>query len=774
MATYNINLNLSTAAAQAQLSALQTAAGKPIRANINFSQPLGRITGDVGMFEKSMAAATARVSAFGAISGAIYLVSKAVSEAAKSMMLVDKELTDLNTFLGQSQAQLKAFGDSLFSVAKNTGTSFSAVAEAAKEFARQGLSTEETLKRTNDALILSRISGLGAAESVSALTTAINSFNKSGLTSAEIVNKLVQVDSQFAVSSSDLAQALSRVGSSAQDSGVSIDQLVAAVTTAQQTTGRGGAVIGNALKTIFTRMKRPEVIDQLREIGVAVKDQNGFFLDGISILKNYTDATKNLSQTAKAKTAELLGGIYQINVLNSLINDLSKSNGVYARSLQASNTATDQAFDKNEALNQSLSATIEITKANLQQKGAAIATPLLTPLVKTGAAIINKTLNIFDKKEGDQEGEKSGRSFGESLLKGLGSAIAGPGIVIAGALAFAIGRKLLTFGVESAKSLLGITSASQNILNLQTLITSTLNNQPKIMQQMLSGQMSQKTAAQALLTIMQQQAVQLQTNATLSSTLANTLAKGGFAVNPATGLKRKAMGHIPEADQDAERAGALSGGYSPGAVVKTPSSIGGIMNTSEKVKYVPGFSQPFINPPENSKAGRMHQENAIKQTGINPYSSRGFIPNFKANHGSIIYETYRPVDGELQGEEKVLEKVNNKWAQGKFKSALRTRLGQEQVGLNHFTSKLTSSDQRIVTGLFAPNFPAYDFYAKTKHGSIYELFLGQVKLQNRSIKTREVIGKFGKGLASVKSLRPDLLKKVKDENGLNHKNYWLF
>lgn len=640
MATYNINLNLSTAAAQAQLSALQTAAGKPITAKVNFSQPLGRITGDLAMFDKSMAAASARVAAFGVTSGAIYLVSKAMSEAAKSMMLVDKELTELNTFLGQSQGQLKAFGDSLFSIAKNTATSFSAVAEAAKEFARQGLSMEDTLKRTNDALILSRISGLGAAESVTALTTAINSFNKSGLTSAEIVNKLVQVDSQFAVSSSDLAQALSRVGSSAQDSGVSIDQLIASVTAAQQTTGRGGAVIGNALKTIFTRMKRPEVIDQLREIGVAVKDQNGYFLDGVTILKNYTDATKNLSQTEKAKTAELLGGIYQINVLNSLINDLSKSNGVYARSLQASNTATDQAFDKNEALNQSLSATIEITKANLQQKGAAIATPLLTPLVKTGAAIVNKTLNIFDKKEGDEEGAKSGRSFGESLLKGLGAAIAGPGIVIVGALALAIGKKLLTFGTEAVRSLLGVTSSSQNILNLQSLITSTLNNQPQIIQQIVSGQISQTTAAQALLTIMQQQAAQLQTNATLSSTLANTLAQGGFTVSPTTGLKkRRAMGYIPKADQDAERAGALSGGYSPGAVVKTPSSIGGIMNTSEEVKYVPGFSQPFINPPENSKAGRMHQENAIKQTGVNPYSSRGFIPNFDLiSHKASYYK----------------------------------------------------------------------------------------------------------------------------------------
>jgi endonuclease YncB( thermonuclease family) len=52
------------------------------------------------------------------------------------------------------------------------------------------------------------------------------------------------------------------------------------------------------------------------------------------------------------------------------------------------------------------------------------------------------------------------------------------------------------------------------------------------------------------------------------------------------------------------------------------------MNTAEDVKYVPGFAQPFINPPANSKAGRAHRQNAINRTGVDPYMAKGFIPNF--------------------------------------------------------------------------------------------------------------------------------------------------
>ena len=52
------------------------------------------------------------------------------------------------------------------------------------------------------------------------------------------------------------------------------------------------------------------------------------------------------------------------------------------------------------------------------------------------------------------------------------------------------------------------------------------------------------------------------------------------------------------------------------------------MKTAEETKYVPGFAQPFINPPAGSKAGRAHRQNSISRTGVDPYVARGFIPNF--------------------------------------------------------------------------------------------------------------------------------------------------
>ena len=226
---------------------------------------LGKIRADADEFTKSIEASNARVIAFGASVGVINGISNAFKELVRVTVSVEKSLTDINVVLNANQSQLTKFGDGLFKVAKNTAQSFDVVAEAATEFARQGLGIEETLRRTNDALVLTRLTGIKAADAVKGLTAATNGFAKAGLSTTEIINKLAAVDVQFAVSADGLVEALKRTGAVAQDAGLSFDELIGMVTAAQQTTARGEAVIGNAFKTIFTRVQRPETLNTLRQ-----------------------------------------------------------------------------------------------------------------------------------------------------------------------------------------------------------------------------------------------------------------------------------------------------------------------------------------------------------------------------------------------------------------------------------------------------------------------------------------------------------------------------
>ena len=633
------NLTLNTAPALADFNKFASAISSK-----NFAQPLGRITGDATEFKKSLEAATARVTAFGLTAGAIYRVSQAIREGAKATLEVDKQLVELNTFLGQSTKQLEGFSQSLFKIAKNSAVPFEAASEAAKEFARQGLSANEILKRTESALTLARISGISYAQAVNGVTTALNSFSKEALQAEDIVNKLIAVDTRFAVSSAQLNEALTRVGSSAEESGISLDKLIATVTAAQQTTGRGGAVIGNALKTIFTRLQRPEVLNQLEQLGIAVKDQNGFLLDGIGVLKNYADATKNLSQIEKARTAELIGGIYQINQVNALIKDLSSSNSIYADALRTSSEATDEAKKKNEELNKSLSAILQKTKTSAQEAAASLGSSLLDPIVKLGSAAA-ETLLKFVNPNSDMlsKGENSGKEIGAAIAKGVGASL-GRSLVVGGAPLLAatgglLAVKMLKFGVSSVKELgkaSGEIFASEKELAIQRRINDALKQSPSIIEDVRKRKIDLAGAEREVLRLIDEQNRSLLTQSRITGRVTSTVARAQKASRK--GFKIFADGYVPEMNLEESQAISM-GAVNPKAKVIQATIRGrtGPVVVNDQEKIIPNF------------AGT--RETAIIPNYRNiedvPRMSSGYVPNFAfSSMKSLASEDRKFVDPE--------------------------------------------------------------------------------------------------------------------------------
>jgi TP901 family phage tail tape measure protein len=319
-------------------------------------QPLGRISGQVDEFEKSMAAANARVLAFGASAGSIYLVQDAFRKLVSSTIEVEKALADINAVLDLGQTELKNFSTSMFKAASATGQTFQTASKVALEFARHGVSASETMKRMVSAMQLMRISGLDAAQSVNAITAAINSFNKEGLTSEDVVNRLTAVDTKFAVSAQDLAQAIGRVGSTAVDAGVKFNQLLGMVTAVQTVTSRGGAVIGNALKSIFTRLARPEVLADLEAVGVSVRNASGQIRPMDDIMKKLAERYDHLSYSQKSFVSEAVGGVYQINILKALLADLARGVSTYEKAQFAAGQSTGFIDKRMSTLNETISA----------------------------------------------------------------------------------------------------------------------------------------------------------------------------------------------------------------------------------------------------------------------------------------------------------------------------------------------------------------------------------------------------------------------------------
>ena len=589
---------------------------------------LSNATANASEFEKSMAAANARVIAFGASAGLVLQISRALKETVKATIEVEKALADINIVLNANTAGLQKFGNQLFKIAAQTGQSFKVVATGATELARQGLATEQTLKRLNDAMILSRLTGMGAEEAVKNLTAAVNSFNKTGITSAQVINKMAKVDQAFAVSSDDLAKAISRVGSSAVDAGVSMDELMAITTAVQQRTARGGAVIGNAFKTIFTRIQRTDVQKKLAAIGVATRDMQGNMLGATKVLQNLSDKFKDLSKTQQNQMAESVAGVFQVNILRSALGDLSNKYGIYNRALKESATATDQAYQKNEKLNQTLDALVNKSLVNLTQAGAAIGGATLEPAITRVLNLVNGAIGAF------QEGgmfEEFGKGLGKDLLKGLGSFISGPGLVL---ITVGISKLMINFASFAKTALMGILELNKGALarkGIEDSVTASLMQQPGIIKQIEAGEISAATAAKDMLATMRAQNMQADKLRITTAAIAGQMMGMGARGGRGGGRPGRASGFIPNfANADGERAAAAMGGYRAGGIksMSIPGQGSVMYNGAETVKRFPGFTQPAIMPPKKSLAGTNYKSAFGAAHGFDPYAGSGFVPNF--------------------------------------------------------------------------------------------------------------------------------------------------
>lgn len=588
-----------------------------------FTQPLGRITGASNEFQKSLDASNARVIAFGASAGLIYGVEKAFSSLIRSTIDVQKSLTDINVILNVSTRSLNTFGSGLFDIAKSTGQSFDSVARAATEFSRQGLGLEATLKRTKDALILTRLSGLDTVASVEALTATINSFSDAALDSTTIINKLANVDAAFAVSSADLAEAIKRVGSSAQDAGVDFDELLAIVTSVQQTTARGGAVIGNSLKTIFTRIQRTDTLDQLEQLGIQVRTLEGSTLPAIQVLSNLASTFGTLGDSQRAQVAETVGGVFQINILKAALADLGKEYSVYNNALKTSSNATDQAITRNEALNQTLSSLINKTFVNLTKVGSDLGKISFGPSIENLLNLLNKGLENIDV-----DGGGIGNKIAKGIFEQIGAFVSGPGIVLLTAVVAKLVFNLGKFAAQSLQVLLSLNTKSEERAAIQAKINQVLSQEPALVQAIYNKEITVLDVENKILAIIRQQTLERQKAASLSTTLTTGLIGKGLSAKGGV-LKAKSAGFIPNF-ASSEILGALAGGYDPGYVRKMniPGEGSVTYNSAEKVKKFPGMDQPAIMPPQGSKAGKNYQSQFDSVYGFNPYASSGFIPNF--------------------------------------------------------------------------------------------------------------------------------------------------
>ncbi len=606
-APININANLNLNPASVNASAKQV------------QQALGRITGQASEFQKSLDASTARVFAFGATTSVINGITQSFKSLVSTTINVEAKLKEVNAILGAGAAEFNKYRNSIFQVAKTTGQSFNTVAEGAAELARQGLGATESAKRLESALILTRISGLSAEQSVKALTAAMNGFASAGLSAEQVVNKIVAVDTAFAVSAQDLAEGFSRAGSTAEDAGVSFNELLGLITAVEQRTARGGAVIGNAFKSIFTRLSRGSTIEDLKALGVAI-DANQ---TGVQKLKALSDALQNISDpTIASQIKELAGGVFQINVVSAALKDIGDEASVFGKATKEAFNAANQATEKNSALNETLLANLNSLIVSATSLGEKIGNLTFGPLLKNLVGIATSFSESLDSALDPEKGNK----FIQGIFKVIGGFISGPGLAIF-TIAFAkIFKTVIKFAREGFKSVMEIGSATERIKQIEGGLIGLLQKDANLRNTLLSTTATQAQKEQAVISAIQKENQLLAQQRDLVSNISNIARRGGVTgFDSSTGSFKGKRGRRFAAG---------------GAGEMEPNLMTAMMN---EARDAPAGAVPYVTNFRGSPAVMNTSEMQVKIGGREEILTANQIPRF--NKGS----KFKPKAGGAEG-----------------------------------------------------------------------------------------------------------------------------
>ena len=595
------------------------------------SRPLGKITGQATEFQKSLEASNARVLAFGASVAVINKLSQAFGALVENTIKVEATFAKINTILGGTEKQLQQFGNGIFAVAQKTATSFDDVAEGALELARQGLGVEESLSRVETALKLVRVAGVSSEQAVAGLTAAIKGFEGAGLTVAAIGDKLSEVDTKFAVSTEDLINGLERASASARVAGVSFDELLAVVTTVQERTQRGGAVIGNAFKTIFARLGRTDTLVALEDLGISVLDTQGNVRSAIPLFQELAVELNRLGlkSVEAGDIIQKVAGVRQRDILISLVEDLNSSQSQFAKALQTSATAAGALDSKNNSLNQTLEALINNLVVGGQKLASVLGelgfTDKVGDILEFFGAVVNGITDLL-------QGESLGAKFAQGLVRGIGGVLTVPGLALIGGIFIKLFVDLAKFGASSLGSLLGINKASQEQNALQQSVLQTLFQNENVQREILALEGNKVAQEQLLLRIYNQQVAALARVQKAAAIVTPALFGAGLR-GGSEGVTRKggraAGGFIASESRDVSR--GVGGAPSSAKVVSIPNfAFGGgkrgtmVANTSEYV--VPNYA---------GGGDAIFNQDMVKTMGLPDGAKKlnaagGFIPNFAA------------------------------------------------------------------------------------------------------------------------------------------------
>lgn len=294
-----------------------------------------------------------------------------VKDASQYVIQLDSALVGLKKVTNETDATYKQFLETAHNASLELGTQADKFTEATESWAKTGKSLAEATQLAKNTMLLTKVGDVADVDTAQTyLLPALQAFNIEAEKSIGLVDEYNNLSNNMATDVPKMGEAMSRGASSLSVAGNSLEETLALIATASQNTQLSGETIGNGFKSISLRIAEfkdedgqiiPKFEEQMKSLGVTMRDQDGQILSTYNILNQVAQKYGDMDKNTQLMTSQLLGGKYQANVVSSILSDVNELNRAY----NLANSSAGSASKEFETYQQSIQYSIDQLKENI-------------------------------------------------------------------------------------------------------------------------------------------------------------------------------------------------------------------------------------------------------------------------------------------------------------------------------------------------------------------------------------------------------------------------
>lgn len=321
-------------------------------------------------FGDSVGIAGERMLAWSLAASGIYGTARAFREVLRTVIELDSHLIDFERLFAGSFRKANEYMDLSSRIAERFSAKLSQVNEVMIEFGKQGLTDKDVARLTEATTLLQTVGDIDVSKATETMSALMKVYEIDTRNAISVVDRLNLVADTSSASVDDLSDALFRSASVANTFGITLDEQIGHITAIQEATRQSGSVIGNSLKTIYSRVTTlPGAFNALADVGVNVFDpMTGDAREVGDIFDELARKWDSLSAKQQQEIGVKVAGTYQLSRFLGLMDN-------YDRALEHAQTSTNSwgtAQEEADKVTQKLQKNLDLMVKSFQDLARAI------------------------------------------------------------------------------------------------------------------------------------------------------------------------------------------------------------------------------------------------------------------------------------------------------------------------------------------------------------------------------------------------------------------